>query len=591
MQSQADEPHYCSYNGLGNGRGVATPFIGPLTHYLPFPHVTVQAIRLLDTETFLRERTSELAWSQGAKREDRGLRNATLAQEDLAEFETALRAQAGSMALLDLQVLVYDIDEGVVAERVEATKKQFKGLGMRPFVESYDTANLFFAAIPGAGGQLYRGVPMSLETAVAYLNTIQPRKMGEPTGILLADRHRRPIYYDPFNTKLDNRHAIVFGPSGSGKSFFNGKMIKDRYEAGHRVIVVDSGGTYRRLFQALEGKYIEYSADQPLHLNPFLVKAKKGKYQPDVEKIHFLVQLIGKMWKGDLNEHPLSEVEKSLLDKWIGKYYQELSTEVVPSLTHFYAWLQEQFDQREDLQDLEQKGLFAFQEFFIVLETFATGSYQQLFNAPTVDYLADHRLICFELEAVKNLPRIYPLVVQVLFDLALEIVAKHPKDTKFIDIEEGWTMLNDCSQDYINGFFRGSRKKKTSVRIVTQSLQEIKDSPIIGALKDSSSILILLYNDKSSSREEMGKFFGLSELDMDKYASLSRKDGHLGYREVLIREMGTAKIWMVDTSLYEHAMITSEPDERNRITDLIEEKGDATKGICAWVKEMKDLIE
>jgi type IV secretory pathway VirB4 component len=432
---------------------------------------------------------------------------------------------------------------------------------------------------------------MSLETAVAYLNTIQPRKMGEPTGILLADRHRRPIYYDPFNTKLDNRHAIVFGPSGSGKSFFNGKMIKDRYEAGHRVIVVDSGGTYRRLFQALGGKYIEYSPDQPLHLNPFLVQAKKGKYQPDVEKIHFLVQLIGKMWKGDLNEHPLSEVEKSLLDKWIGEYYQELSTEVVPSLTHFYTWLQEQFDQREDLQDLEQKGLFAFQEFFIVLETFATGSYQQLFNAPTVDYLADHRLICFELEAVKNLPRIYPLVVQVLFDLALEIVAKHPKDTKFIDIEEGWTMLNDCSQDYINGFFRGSRKKKTSVRIVTQSLQEIKDSPIIGALKDSSSILILLYNDKSSSREEMGKFFGLSELDMDKYASLSRKDGHLGYREVLIREMGTAKIWMVDTSLYEHAMITSEPDERNRITDLIEEKGEVTKGICAWVKEMKDMID
>jgi hypothetical protein len=89
----------------------------------------------------------------------------------------------------------------------------------------------------------------------------------------------------------------------------------------------------------------------------------------------------------------------------------------------------------------------------------------------------------------------------------------------------------------------------------------------------------------------MGAFFGLSALDMDKYASLSRKDGHLGYREVLIREMGASKIWMVDTSLYEHAMITSEPDERNRIADLMEEKGDVTKGICAWVKEVKDLID
>lgn len=586
MQSQSDEPHYCSYNGLGNGKGVATPFIGSLTHYLPFPHITLQAIRLLDTQAFLDNRSSELAWSVGAKREARGQRNAMLAEEALAEFETALQAQGGSMSLLDLQVLVYDADPRVVAERVEATKKGFKKLGMRPLVESYDTANLFFSAMPGAGGQLYRGLPMSLETASAYLNTIQPRKIGDPNGILLADRHRKPIYYDPFNKKLDNQHALVFGPSGSGKSFFNGKMIKDRYEKGHRLIVVDSGGTYRRLFEALGGKYIEYSPEKPLYLNPFLLKPQKGKYRPDKVKINFLVQFIGKIWKGDLKKHPLSEVEKALLDKWVYQYYKQLSIETIPSLSSFYTWLQSEVEQgREDLQILKEEGLFAFREFFIVLEAFAIGSYKDLFNSPTVDYLSDHRLICFELEAIKHLPRIYPLVVQVLFDFAFEIVSKHPKDTKFIDIEEGWSMLNDYSAENIEGFFRKGRKTKTSIRIITQSLQEIRDSPIVGAMKDSSSTLILLYNDKHSSREEIGAFFGLSKLDMDKYASLSRKDGHLGYREVLIKEMGASKVWMVSTSLYEHAMLTSEPDERNRIAELTQEKGDVTRGICAWVEE------
>ena len=88
----------------------------------------------------------------------------------------------------------------------------------------------------------------------------------------------------------------------------------------------------------------------------------------------------------------------------------------------------------------------------------------------------------------------------------------------------------------------------------------------------------------------MGAFFGLNGLDMDKYASLSRQDGYGGYREVLIKERGTSKIWMIDTSLYEHALLTSAPDERNRITQLMEEKGDITKGICAWVEEMKPLV-
>jgi hypothetical protein len=271
------------------------------------------------------------------------------------------------------------------------------------------------------------------------------------------------------------------------------------------------------------------------------------------------------------------------------QYYQGLSLEEIPSLRGFYTWLQKQVAQNEEMQSLGQEGRFDFQEFFIVLEAFATGSYQDLFNAPKVDYLADHRLICFELAAVKELPRIYPLVVQVLFDLALAIVASHPQDTKFIDIEEGWSTLNDFSLAYINGFFRGSRKTKTSIRIITQSLQEIEKSPIVGAMKDSSAILILLYNEKQSSRKELGAFFGLNALDMSKYASLSRQEGYSGYREVLIREMGASKIWMVDTSLYEHAMLTSEPDERNRITELIEEKGEITRGICAWVQEMREL--
>lgn len=123
------------------------------------------------------------------------------------------------------------------------------------------------------------------------------------------------------STRSITSMSFCLAPSGSGKSFFNGKMIKDRYEAGHTMVVIDSGGTYRFLFKALKGTYIEYNPEQPLSLNPFLVKLKEGRYLPDTDKVAFLVQFLAKMWKGDLKQYPLVEVEYALLAKFLTAYY------------------------------------------------------------------------------------------------------------------------------------------------------------------------------------------------------------------------------------------------------------------------------
>lgn len=588
MQSQSSKPNYTSKNGLGSGGGVTVPFTWGLSHYMNCPHIIVQAIAIQNTEDFLQSRTKALEWSQATKRSDRDIRNVNQDMEALIAFEAAIRAQEEVIVTLNYLVILYEVDPKRLAENIEKVKKVFKKLDMAPFLEDYDTANLYFSAIPGNGHQLYRGQPMALKTALAYFNMITPR-IGAHNGILLANRQQTPIYYDPFNLNLDNQNAFVFGPSGSGKSFFNGKMIKDRFQAGHIVIVIDSGGTYRRLFQILDGKYIEYNAETPLHLNPFLIKYNAhGLFKPDINKVTFLVQLIGKIWKGDLNTNPMSEVEKALLAGWIPEYYATLHKTSVPSLTGFYDYLK-QLQKDEQIKRLTGDRLFPFHEFFIVLHPFAHGIYKDHFNSYEQLYLEDHKLICFELEAIKNNPKLYPLVLQVLFEFAFEMVAHHPDAIKFIDIEEGWTMLDDYAEENIEAFFRKGRKTKTSIRIITQNIDEIKASKIAGAMKNNASTFILLYNEKKSSREEIGEFIGMTPFEMEKYESLRRKNGSNGYREVFIKEMGETSVWLLHTSLWEHALLTSRPDERNDITRLIQEKGDNRLGIAEWVDGQRKL--
>ncbi|TSJ80158.1 MAG: hypothetical protein NMK33_05960 (plasmid) [Candidatus Cardinium sp.] len=588
MESSA-EPSYTVLDKFGNNGGVCAPLTEGLGRSLDFPHIISRVIRMIDSEAFLKNHFNAFAWSEATKLDERKLQNIRHIRSEMAEFEQTLLQRNEPIVYLSFLVIPFCITDLETLNNYSAqVLAAFAGIGMRGYLETIDTANLFCAALPGNGNQVYRRIPIPLLTAIAHMNSTTPFT-GYKEGVLLANRYREPIYFNPFNTDLDNQNAFIFGPSGSGKSFFNGKMIKNRFEAGHIVIVIDSGGTYRHLFEALGGKYIELSAEKSLALNPFLFPSdESGRFLPDSSKIIFLVGLIGKMWKGDLNKNPMSEVKKFLLSQWISDYYRNLSEDVIPTLTGFYDYLQALVAANgKAILDLKKDQLFLFQEFFIVLHPFSHGIYKDHFNALSQDYLVDHRLVCFELEAIKGNSKLYPLVVQILFDFAFEMVAKHPDATKFIDIEEGWTNLDDASREHIEAFYRKGRKTKTSIRIITQDIGEIKSSKIASAIKNNAATFILLYNEKASSREEIGTFLGMNALDMQKYASLRRHNGPGGFREIFIKEMGQSHVWLLEPSLWEHAMFTSHPSERNQIAALAKKHGNIEDGIAEWVYHTK----
>jgi conjugal transfer ATP-binding protein TraC len=577
MKAQADSVYAYRKNNLGV-QGVTSPFTWQLTHFAPFPHIICQQLAIIPDQQFRKAKSLELEYSAQLKLSVRSRELAEHLQESLLALEKELNEKDIQLVRFNYHVLVPNME--VLQVRVDHIKSAFGKLGIEADEEADDTARSFLASIPGGSG-FKEGLYMPIETAVAHLNFVTPKK-GDQQGIILSNRHGSPIYYNPFKYSLDNQHAFVFGPSGSGKSFLNGKLIKDRYHAGHTLVVIDSGGTYRFLFQALGGKYIEYKPDQPLQLNPFLVKQQSGQYIPDSDKLAFLTNFLAKMWKGDLAKNPLTEVEYALLAKALKNYYATLAKEVVPSLIGFCDWLQG-YVAKEGIET----SLFDLKNFLIVTEPFTQGIYKDHFNALETIYLEDSKLLCFELESIKSNSKLYPLVIKVLFDYVLQLVARQPEAKKFIDIEEGWTMLDDSSQDYIEAFFRKGRKTNTAIRIITQNIDEIKNSPIAGAMKNNASTFMLLYNDKASVREDIASFLGMHDFDKEKYASLRRRDNYIGgYREVFIKEMDRSSVWRIETSLYEHAILTSRPDERHAIAKLIEEEGDIELAVAKWVKQV-----
>ena len=84
-----------------------------------------------------------------------------------------------------------------------------------------------------------------------------------------------------------NMESAEPGPSGSGKSFFTKHLVRQYYEQGAHVLLIDTGNSYEGLCNLIhnrthgeDGIYYTYTEEKPISFNPFFTE--DGVF--DVEK-------------------------------------------------------------------------------------------------------------------------------------------------------------------------------------------------------------------------------------------------------------------------------------------------------------------
>ncbi len=290
------------FASVKNNEGVTSPYGYGLSQYLQFPHIVTQCLLVEDTERelksldFERKLNDSMEWLTTQDHE--------LKAEELDEFTAYVRSGNARLVSLHQSVIVYASDNELRQSYIDRTVSAIGSLyGAEALVESYDTANMFFASLPGNGFQHYRWLITADQIASCYLHWMT-NVSGDKKGDYLCDRFRNLLQVNLFNTSQANQNCVVIGPSGSGKSYTMGNFIAQRLERGARQIIIDKGGTYRNVMYALNGKdfaqtYFEYTAEKPLAFNPFLLdKDSEGNYRLTSEKSNFLIAVLSTIWKG-----------------------------------------------------------------------------------------------------------------------------------------------------------------------------------------------------------------------------------------------------------------------------------------------------
>ncbi|NDW10222.1 TraG family conjugative transposon ATPase [Dysgonomonas sp. 520] len=332
----------------------------------------------------------------------------------------------------------------------------------KPRHNTIDTATLFWAGIPGNQGDFpseesfYTFIEQALCFFVAETNY---KSSPSPFGIKMVDRVTgKPLHVDISDLPMKkgiitNRNKFILGPSGSGKSFFTNHMVRQYFEQGTHVLLVDTGNSYQGLCEMInrktkgkDGVYFTYTEQNPIAFNPFYTD--DGVF--DIEKRESVKTLILTLWKRD-NEPP-SRAEEVALSNAVSLYIDRLKYDklVVPSFNTFYEFVQTDYVAILDAKKVREKD-FDIANFLNVLEPYYRGGeYDFLLNSDKQLDLLNKRFIVFEIDAIKDHKILFPIVTIIIMETFINKMRRLKGIRKMILIEEAWKAIaKEGMADYI----------------------------------------------------------------------------------------------------------------------------------------------
>ena len=482
-------------------------------------------------------------------------------------------------------------------------------MGCTPHHNTVDVPVLFWAAIPGneADFPAEESFYTFLDQALCLFNgETNYRSSLSPFGIKMSDRLSGiPIHLDISDLPMKrgvitNRNKFILGPSGSGKSYLTNHLVRQYWEQGAHILLVDTGNSYQGLCSLIhaktkgrDGVYFTYTEEAPIAFNPFYVE--DGVY--DVEKRESLKTLLLTLWKRESEEPTRSE--EVALSNAVNLYLSKLRTDrsIVPSFDTFYEFVETDYRRLLEQKRVREKD-FDLANFLNVLEPYYKGGeYDYLLNSDKQLDLLDKRFIVFELDNISSNRTLLPVVTLIIMETFISKMRRLKGVRKMILIEECWKALTSANMSsYIRYLYKTVRKYFGEAVVVTQEVDDIISSPIVKeSIINNADCKILLDQRKYLSKfDGIQRLLGLTDKERAQILSINlSNDPKRRYKEVWIGLGGVqSAVYATETSIEEYLTYTTEESEKMQVMELAGKLGgDIEAAIRQLARERKTNTE
>ncbi len=549
-----------------------------------------------------------------------------MAVEDIKRVQEVVARENKQLVYTHYNLVVAVSPDTDLQKCTNHLENSFGRMGIHISKRAYNQLELFVNSFPGncygMSDEYDRFLTLGdAASCLMYKEKIQHSE-DTPLKIYYTDRQGVPVAIDITgkegrNKLTDNSNFFCLGPSGSGKSFHMNSVVRQLWEQNTDVVMVDTGNSYEGLCEYVGGKYISYTEEKPITMNPFRI----NREELNVEKTGFLKNLVLLIWKG--SQGTVSKTEDRLIDQVITEYYDTYfngftgftppqredlrKSLIIDDRNHAHHNPDETEKEREErlertINQIEQRrkelkveslSFNTFYEFsvqripdicsensisgidistyrYMMKDFYRGGNHDKTLNENMDSSLFDETFIVFEIDAIKDDPLLFPIVTLIIMDVFLQKM-RIKKNRKVLVIEEAWKAIaSPLMAEYIKYLYKTARKFWASVGVVTQEIQDIIGSEIVKeAIINNSDVVMLLDQSKFKERfDTIKSILGLTDVDCKKIFTINRlenKEGRSFFREVFIRRGSTSNVYGVEEPHECYMTYTTERAEKEAL--------------------------
>lgn len=576
---------------------------------------------------FLPSQKRELALLDKKKNRHASIPNPSnqMAVEDIKQVQDVIARESKLLVYTHFNMVVGVPADTDLQKCTNHLENAFGRMGIHISKRAYNQLELFVSSFPGNCYSLNEEYDRFLtlsDAAVCLMYKERVQHSEEtPIKIYYTDRQGVPVAIDITgkegkNKLTDNSNFFCLGPSGSGKSFHMNSVVRQLHEQGTDVVMVDTGNSYEGLCEYFGGKYISYTEERPITMNPFRI----NREEMNVEKTGFLKNLVLLIWKG--TQGTVTKTEDRLIEHVITEYYdayfngfegftpqqrEDLRKSLViddrnssekrheserERAVRIEGIIDKIEGRRKELK-VEELSFNSFYEYsvqripdiceenritgidlstyrYMMKDFYLGGNHEKTLDENMDSSLFDETFVVFEIDSIKDDPLLFPLVTLIIMDVFLQKM-RIKKNRKVLVIEEAWKAIaSPLMAEYIKFMYKTARKFWASVGVVTQEIQDIIGSEIVKeAIINNSDVVMLLDQSKFKERFDTIKtILGLTDVDCKKIFTINRlenKEGRSFFREVFIRRGTTSGVYGVEEPRECYMTYTTERAEKEAL--------------------------
>lgn len=491
--------------------------------------------------------------------------------------------------------------------------------GIKAVQALYSLPVLWLSSMPGGEAELGRQNLMIMELESALCMGIYDTFERDLKGGLftICDRVRNiPLKIDVQklardNGYIDNYNAFVLGPSGTGKSFFMNYYLRNCYDAGEDIFIIDVGDSYEGLCEIIreesggkDGIYHSWDTEHPFSFNPFIgyedwLSPDGMSLKMDSNGATFFLSFLQTLWSPDegwtsstmpilrqtvvdfltmVKENFSEDGRKPIFDD----YFRFLKSAVSPAIE------QGSYLVGDENVDLES---FNIKKFRLSLRPYAKGGeFSFLLNDAEGKDLFTSRFTVFEVDLLSQVEdkKFYSLCVLCIMN-AFDTKMRKSPNFKIMVIEEAWKAIaNETMAPYLKGLWKTARKFQTSAMVVTQEIGDVTSSDVIkDAILNNSAVKFLL--NQTSNQNNFGlltELLGLGPREKNLILSMDRANNpSYRYREVFIKWNNRSGVYATEASPQEALAYESDKVRKMPVHELAAKCGSLREAITEMTKE------